>query len=580
MENNNNQNWQSEPPEAQQQTLVTLYTQNKFNSVVARSTELLEQFPNSIFLLNILGVVNIRLKRFDAAINNFKQVLKVNPDFVDAYLNLGSVLKSQGNLKAAIEIYKQALKIKPDFAEALYNMGNALEENGNPDEAIASYKQSINIKPGYVEAYLNMGNALWKQGDIEASIENYKQAIKYRPGLVIAYVSLLQILEKSNRINDLSLVLEKAKIQIENLPAELKYYEALVFWREKKYEDALNILDVLESAELPEGMLPAFFKLKGRCCEKVKKYDEAFKCFAQMNEHVKFSKEFQKFSPDRYFTFYTNQFNQIRASSYKIPEKIADLTDNNQQVFLVGFPRSGTTLLDTILRSHSKVCVVEEKPMLAYARQSIHVDDNLEKIENLDHREISIARRAYYDELEKYLAGPNEDRLIIDKLPLNILEIPLIHRLFPGSEIVLAIRHPLDSILSCWMQDFKLNDAMANMIDLERIVDFYCLAMNTLKVCRSRYDLNVHMIRYEDLVHDMKSELTSLLRFLRLAWEDQLENYRDTALKRGNINTPSYSQVIQPLYKDSAYRWKNYQKYLEGFFHKIQPWVNEYGYEL
>tara|TARA_B110001450_G_C17210724_1_gene315312 strand:- start:99 stop:494 length:396 start_codon:yes stop_codon:yes gene_type:complete len=129
------------------------------------------------------------------------------------------------------------------------------------------------------------------------------------------------------------------------------------------------------------------------------------------------------------------------------------------------------------------------------------------------------------------------------------------------------------------MQDFELNAAMANMVDLDRIVDLYCIAMETFKICRTEYDLNVHTIRYEDLLEDLKGESSALLKFLDLKWESKMEDYRSTALKRGRINTPSYSQVSQPIYKEAKYRWINYRSYLDKHSKKIDPWIKEFGYE-
>lgn len=580
MEKKQYQDCKTEPPEAQQQALVTLYQQRKFNDLVSQINQLLKQFPNSIFLLNTLGSVNTRLGQLDTAIMNFERIIEINPNYTDAYLNLGIVLKNQGNLDAAIATYKQALDINPDIAEIRCKLGDIFAEQGNLNAAIDSYKQAITIKPDYVEAYYNLGNSLWKNGDIETAIDIHKKAIKISPEIVVTYFSLAQILETSNRINELSSLLEDARTQFDKLPAKLKYYEALVLWREGKYEDGLYILDSLILSELPAYMLPAFFKLKGECNDKLKKFDDAFECFNQMNNIIKSSKRYQTFKPDEYLNIYTSQYKQLQTSSYEKNEKSENSGQINTPVFLVGFPRSGTTLLDTILRSHSRICIVEEKPMLVSAKRSINLDNNLEKIENINDQEVAVAIRAYSDELEKHIAGSRNDRFIIDKLPLNILEMPLIHSLFPKSKIILAVRHPFDSILSCWIQNFGLNHAMANMVDLGRIVDLYCLAMNTLKACACRYNLAVHLIKYEGIVHDLKTETTMLLNFLGLEWEDHLENYRETAIERGRINTPSYTQVIRPLYKDSVYRWESYRAYFDKYFQKIQPWANEFGYRL
>jgi hypothetical protein len=247
-------------------------------------------------------------------------------------------------------------------------------------------------------------------------------------------------------------------------------------------------------------------------------------------------------------------------------------------VFLVGFPRSGTTLLDTILRSHSNIDVVEEQPLVSSAQAFVKKIGYPELAQVLPKEVISGARKAYITELDKHREPTDNKSILIDKLPLNIVQIPLIQQLYPRAKFILALRHPLDTILSCWMQNFKLNSAMANMVDLDRIVEFYCVAMDTFKICRAKYNLNVHEIRYEDLLEDLSGETSALLEFLDLDWEDQMENYQKTALKRGRINTPSYSQVVQPIYKDAKYRWLNYEKHLRQYITQVEPWINEFGY--
>ena len=147
------------------------------------------------------------------------------------------------------------------------------------------------------------------------------------------------------------------------------------------------------------------------------------------------------------------------------------------------------------------------------------------------------------------------------------------------TKFILALRHPMDTIFSCWIQNFKLNPAMANMVDLDRIVEFYCVAMEIFQICRSNYNLRVHEIRYEDLIDNFENEVNSLLQFLNLNWEHGLVKFHLTAQKRKFISTPSYSQVIQPIYKDSSYKWKNYSQHLSKYFNIVEPWVRKHGYE-
>ena len=187
------------------------------------------------------------------------------------------------------------------------------------------------------------------------------------------------------------------------------------------------------------------------------------------------------------------------------------------------------------------------------------------------------ARNIYEDKLRNESQQFGAESVYIDKLPLNLIEVPLIQQLFPNAKFILALRHPMDAILSCWMQNFKLNPAMANMVDLNRIVDFYCIAMEIFKICRTDFNLNVHEIRYEDLISNFQSETEDVLAFLNLKWESQMANYLDDALNE-RIRTPSYSQVIQPIYTDAQYRWVNYRKYLDQYLDKVQPWLTRYKY--
>jgi hypothetical protein len=128
------------------------------------------------------------------------------------------------------------------------------------------------------------------------------------------------------------------------------------------------------------------------------------------------------------------------------------------------------------------------------------------------------------------------------------------------------------------MQNFELNPAMAIMVDLERIADFYCIAMKILKSSQERYSLDIHRICYEELVLDFEGNVSNLLNFLGLKWEKELINYQKTALARDIIYTPSYSQVVKPMYNTASFRWKYYEEYLEPFKSRLAPWIQEYGY--
>lgn len=247
-------------------------------------------------------------------------------------------------------------------------------------------------------------------------------------------------------------------------------------------------------------------------------------------------------------------------------------------VFLVGFPRSGTTLLDTILRSHSEVSVVEEQQMVNAMRN--HLGDSVTPalLATLNDHQRNELSNVYFKELATHLSSNVKHKIVVDKFPLNINHVGLIHRIFPEAKFILALRHPYDCVLSCFMQNFQLNDAMVNFLTLEDSARLYDATMRLWNEYNRVLDLNVGQLKYEDLIQDLQTTVTPLLNFLDLEWDDNLLNYQQTALSRGQIKTPSFNQVTQKLYTQARGRWKNYQEQTTGISSWLDPWVDYFNY--
>ena len=183
-----------DPPSGKLQIIIDLYAQGELKQALFHTTKMLESFPNSVVLCNIAGAANAGLMQYDDAINSYKKALKINPDYADAYNNMGAALNEKGDLEAAIATYKKALKIKPDSADAYYNMGIALNNKGDLESAIDSYKKALGVRPEYADAYYNMGIAFNGMGDLEAAIESYNKALKIKPNYAEAISNLLKLL--------------------------------------------------------------------------------------------------------------------------------------------------------------------------------------------------------------------------------------------------------------------------------------------------------------------------------------------------------------------------------------------------
>ena len=248
--------------------------------------------------------------------------------------------------------------------------------------------------------------------------------------------------------------------------------------------------------------------------------------------------------------------------------------DRPAPVLLVGFPRSGTTLLDTFLMGHSDVTVLEEIEFID------PVERILGKIPTLPERsaaELEQARQAYLAEMDLHL--PKEHGgLVVDKLPLKLLAIPYLHAMFPDLRIIFAQRHPCDCVLSCFMQAFALNNAMACFLDIGDSAEYYDAILSFWVRARETLGLNVETVIYEKLIDDAEGSLRPVVDFLGLEWKDGLLDHRATAKARGAISTPSFDQVVQPLSDKASGRWRRYEKQLEPVLPLLLPWAERLGY--
>ena len=265
----------SEPPTEQIDELINLYNQGRFEEVLAKAKHLIDLFPKEVTLHNIQGVSNAALQRYDAAIDSYRQAIKINPYYPDSYSNMGSALKGKGYLDAAIDSYKQALKIKPDYAEAYYNMGISLHEKDDLDAAIKSYKQALKIKPNYAECYSNLGVAFQDKGDLEAAMDSYKQALKIKPDYAECFVNReslqLQISEGKNLEKNLEQHINKSlkKILIEN--PEHQIYEAIYQFINRDYVSSI--------ASLRRYNILVEVGIKNRLNKKAQQFCEAYSTF-------------------------------------------------------------------------------------------------------------------------------------------------------------------------------------------------------------------------------------------------------------------------------------------------------------
>jgi hypothetical protein len=259
-------------------------------------------------------------------------------------------------------------------------------------------------------------------------------------------------------------------------------------------------------------------------------------------------------------------------ADWKMPAK----PDPGGLAFLVGFPRSGTTLLDSMLSAHPDIEVLEEKSLFSGLHQDWLAPGTLEALTEINEDQIEDARDIYRQEMLRYRRQPARP-LVIDKLPLNLAYVFLINRLFPDAPIIFLQRHPLDVCISCYSQAFELEASMAYFLDIQDTAQYYDAVMQVAARSIDQVNNPLHTLHYEDLVTGPELQLKSIVDFLEFEWNDSMLEYRSLE-GADTSNTPSYQQVSQPLHTRSIGKWQHYSKQLEPSVSILQRWVNRLGY--
>lgn len=538
------------------------------------------------------------------AVEAYEHVVKAQPDDWESYNNLGNARLLTGDLAGAIAELEAAVALAPEAAPTLLNLARSYRQAGEPDKAEHLLRKMADDFPSDAEPLIDLHDLLKtaaredevlevvdralmrKPGDVDlllaravhfgAALELEKAETAFRDVLAHdaangdAFVGLATVYEHSraNALQDLAQEAEQKKVE----PNALNLVRAFAHRRQKRFEEgraAIELVDV-------EFERPRREHLLGQLLEGVGDYDGAFAAFERMN---------QIHSEDP-----SNPLERAQAMRSKLREQLEETTAGwfggwsakplpsvrEAPIFLVGFPRSGTTLLDTILMGHPDTVVMEERPVINRLGQEI---GGFEKIASLDEQEVRDAQRRYFEIASEY-ADLASGSVLVDKSPLLLNEAAFIHRLFPDARFLLAIRHPADVLLSCYVSNFNLNNAMSNFLRLDTGAEFYDLTFKTWENARSILPLRVETLHYEQMVEDPAAVLRPIVERLDLSWHEDMLDHTKTAAERGVIKTASYAQVTEPIYKRSIGRWQRYERHLEPILPVLKPWAEKFGYAI
>ena len=571
---------------------IAYYDQKEYDKAEACQKKALKLQPNLIPALNNMGSIMRAKKDREAAISYYKKVLALNPNYLESINNLGALLIEENETDDAVQTLLKALKINPNYAEAHNNIGNAFMVQEDFDKAMTAYNKALQINPHYPEPMLGIAR-IYKEkdklddalmttkraidlnpkkpdaysllGDIHLKLENYdeseeafRQALELEPELLIGHIGLGQLLLEKGELAAAETSFEHG---IEINPDEIAPYVFMAQARKVKKNDA--ILKKLEEEaenidEFPETKAMSLHFALGKSYDDIGEYERAFPHFLEACRLKRSKIEYNADNHDLTCRNIRNFFTGTNINRLKGGARPSDLP-----IFVLGMPRSGTTLVETILASHPDVYAAGElhdilrianQPKLGVKSEGFPIS-----MQGLTKEDIKEMGERYLAKLRKH---DKNARRITDKMPANFMALGLIHLMLPEAKIVHIMRNSADCCLSSFTKNF--NNSQLHSYDLTEMARFYVNYARLMEHWRTVLPENsFYEVQYEQLVAEPEPETRRLVEYCGLAWNDACLTPHKT---ERNVKTASITQVRQPIYTSSVERWKRYEKYLKPLF--------------
>lgn len=532
--------------------------------------------PNQPFAHHTLGAALQCQGRLEDAMACYRQAIRLNPDYADPHYLLGNALMQTGHLREAETSLRRSLELRPALFEAQSDLGALLLTLNRPDEATHFLHLAQGQRPGSIEVLANLGTLKEKSGDMEAALECYRQALALAPDSPDILARQGELLERLGRLEEAEASVTRGLSRAPRHPL-LNLVAARLDRRQARLAEGAARLEHLLGHPMPQETRSEAHLLLGQLHDRLGNPDRVMPHLTEGKRGVGLATDPDGSGRARFLARIDRARSWMGNAAHGLEQEDFPPSDDTP-IFLIGFPRSGTTLLEQVLDSHPALQALEEKPMVAAMEQAfLEMTGGSGTLQALGGDQVRELRRVYFEEAARHLARRPGSRLV-DKLPLNIVSAPLIWRVFPEARFILALRHPCDVVLSCMMQNFAHNDAMAGFVSLESIAEIYARVMAAWRETAGRLPLHWQRIRYEDLIENFEPEAGKLLDFIGAGWSDAVLDHTRHAQQRLAIKTPSYHQVTQPIYQHAKYRWKRHEKDFAPLMASLRPFIDEFGY--
>jgi tetratricopeptide (TPR) repeat protein len=532
----------------------TLLAAGMIEESIVTLHKLVKAAPNRAESYYNLGGALMRLGDIGRAAEQFRQSLKLRPDFVEAYYNLGLTMKSLQEpdqpLSKSIAFYKKALSLEPNHPVALTGLGNALLAKGMAKEAIVIFRQLVRTSPDIADSPYSLGLALKSFGDIEGAAEQYKKSLQLRPDFVEAHLALGLTYEYLGQQSEAINIYRQA---IKIRPSfSMSHCQLAQIKKHKSIDDDIVAMENIYNSE----KLNSYDRMilgygLGKAYEEIKSYDKAFAFFEEANNLKRATYEYslsaENADLERIKQFFTRSLFKRLANAG---------TNGEGAIFVLGMPRSGTSLVEHILASHSSVFGAGELPTL----HDMLADHSKPPAPFIDYASLTKVVQDLEEMGRKYLTitrslnKGKETKYIVDKMPHNFLHIGMIKLMLPEAKVVHCRRHPMDNCLSIYKNFFQ-NRGHFYAYNQKELGNYYQLYHKLMEHWHLVLPGFIHDICYEDLVADQEKQSRSLFEFCGIPWDSNSLTFHKT---NRTVTTLSSSQVRRPIYKDSVKLWEKY----------------------
>ena len=506
--------------------LVNQFNVGNYTHVIQEVNILLKKLPNNSFLLNLLGSCYQKLGRYETAGKNFLQVLSTEPKNLAAMNNLANTHKDLFEFEKAENLYKKIIKINPKYIMAITNYANLKFQLNQHDDAINLYNQALEIDSKSENIHYNIGLTFQSLGNFKKAEYHFNEMIKINPSATMADRLISRFTKYDKNNNHLKEMIERSKRENLNDISKINLYFAL----SKAFED-------------------------------IKEFEESYKFMKKANDLTNSKFHYDKNSDDKFTKDSEKFFNLINNYDNNFFKK-----NSKKIIFILGLPRSGTSLAEQIISSHNLVYGAGE---LNYLENLIKKKFFLNNELNLNLASKDKFNNLAYETSNEYLDlignFKTKKNIIIDKAPHNFKWIGFISLIFPNAKIVHCSRNPKDNFLSLYKNFFP--EGLECAYNEENLINFFKNYKIMMNYWKKKFPHNIYDLIYEDLINKSDEEIKKLIKFCELEWDDNCLKFYDT---KSSIKTLSVAEARKPIYKSSLSSADNFKKYLQNSFDKLE----------